>query len=70
MLKVSSHIKSDEKFSGILKIKVVPMVFCFCKKHIPHSKMKLDGLMILMARYIIPTVTLIHAVFLLLFSVA
>ena len=43
------------------------MVFCFCKKHIPQRKMKLYRLMILMVRYIIPTVNLIHAVFLLFF---
>ena len=70
MLKVSSHIKSDQKFSGILKIKVVLMAFYFCKKHIPRRKMKFDGVMILMVRYIIPTVNLIHAVFLLPFLVA
>ena len=46
------------------------MVFCFCKKHIPQRKMKLYRLMILMVRYIIPTVNLIHAVFLLLFFVS
>ena len=67
MLKVSSHTKSDKKFSSILKIKVVPMVFCFCKKHIPRRKMKLDGLMILIVRFIIPTINLVHAVYLLLF---
>ena len=43
------------------------MAFCFCKKYIPQRKMKLDGMMILMVRYIIPTVNLTHAVFLLLF---
>ena len=65
MLKVSSNIKSDLKFPSILKIKVVPMAFYFCKKHIPRRKMKLDGMMILMVRYIIPTVNLIHALLLL-----
>ena len=42
----------------------------FCKKHIPRRKMKLDGVIILMVRYTIPTVNLVHAVFLLLFLVA
>ena len=46
------------------------MVFCFCKKHIQQRKMKLYRLMTLMVRYIIPTVKLIHAVFLLLFFVS
>ena len=43
------------------------MAFYFCKKHIPQRKMKLDGMRILLFRYIIPTINLIHAVFLLLF---
>ena len=47
----------------MLKIKVVPMAFCFCKRHIPQRKMKLDGMMISIVRYINPTVNQIHAVF-------
>ena len=70
MLKVSSHKKAIQNFSSILKIKVVPMAFYFCKTHIPQRKMKLHGMMILIVRCIIPTLKLIHVVFLLLFLVA
>ena len=45
------------------------MALGFRKKHIPQRKMKLDGLMILMVRYIIPRVNLIHVVFLLPFMI-
>ena len=43
------------------------MTFYFCKDHILRRKMKLDGMMILIVREIIPMVDIIRTVFLLLF---
>ena len=70
MLKVSSHIKSDIIFFEYLKSKSDPIGMYFCKKHIPRMKIKLDEMMISIIRYIIFTVNLSHAVFLLRFLVA
>ena len=70
---ISNNVKGIQPNKKRLKIlkypkkKFILMEFRFCKEHIPRWKMRLDGMVILMDRYIIPMVNLIHAVFLLLF---
>ena len=63
-------IQSFEKRLNIfeyLKNKSSPNSILFLQETHSTKEMKLDGMMILLFRYIIPTINLIHAVFLLLF---